>query len=169
MSAPSGNKFWLARSRHGVKPIFEPGPEGAQRLYEACCDYFEWCEANPLYEAKLVSFEGISTLEEIPKLRAFTVGSLCLFIDILPQTWGRWRAERQDLSSVIGWADEAIRQQKFNAAAAGLLNANIISRDLGLADKHEVAGPGGGPLQTVTTEMSAQEAAEAYARTRDER
>ena len=59
--------------------------------------------------------------------------------------------------------------QKFTAAAAGFLNAAIIARDLGLAEKHEVAGPGGGPLQTVTTEMTPAEAAEAYARTRDGR
>lgn len=169
MSAPAGNKFWLARSRHGVKPLFPPGEEGAQKLYEACCDYFEWCQDNPLYEAKLVSFEGVSSLEEVPKWRAFTIGSLCLFIDITTQTWGKWRAERQDLSSVIGWADETIRQQKFGAAAAGLLNPTIIARDLGLADKQEHTGPGGGPIQTVTTEMTPAEAAEAYARTRDGR
>ncbi|UQS95072.1 terminase small subunit [Pseudanabaena phage Pam3] len=150
-----------------MKPTFEHGPAGAQKLYEACCDYFTWCEENPLYEAKLVSFEGVSSLEEVPKCRAFTIGGLCLFIDIDVITWRSWRSERQDLAPVQRWAEEAIRTQKFNAAAAGLLNASIIARDLGLADKQEVSGPGGGPIATINGEMTAQEAAEAYARTRD--
>jgi hypothetical protein len=30
-------------------------------------------------------------------------------------------------------------EQKFSGAAAGLLNPNIIARDLGLADKSEIA------------------------------
>lgn len=169
MTAPVGNKFWLARSRHGVKPTFPETEEGAQRLLEACEDYFEWVQENPLYEAKLVSFEGISSLEEIPKMRAMTVEGLCLFIDISSRTWRLWKETRQDLLPILEWAEGNIRQQKFSGAAAGLLNASIISRDLGLADKQEITGPGGGPLQTVTTEMTPQEAAEAYARTRDGR
>ena len=32
---------------------------------------------------------------------------------------------------------KVIRQQKFEGAAAGLLNHAIIARDLGMADKHD--------------------------------
>lgn len=162
-----GNQFWKARSRHGVKPKFEEGPEGARKLLEACEDYFEWCEENPLWEGKLVSFEGCSSVEPVPKTRAFTIGGLCLFIDIDGETWRNWRTTRKDLSEVILFAEETIKQQKFAAAAAGLLNANIISRDLGLADKSEISGPGGGPIESINKDMSPEEAADLYARTRD--
>ena len=46
--------------------------------------------------------------------------------------------------------DEIIRTQKFEGASADLLNPNIIARDLGLADKSELTGAGGGAIETVT-------------------
>lgn len=36
--------------------------------------------------------------------------------------------------------EQIIRQQKFEGAAAELLNPNIIARDLGLADKKVLGG-----------------------------
>lgn len=162
-----GNQFWKQRSRHGVKPTFPEGEEGAAMLQEACEDYFQWCEDNPLYEEKTFSFEGMVTTHDSPKLRAFTINGLTLFIDITDRQWRSWRTERQDLLPVIEWAEKTIKDQKFVAAAAGLLNANIISRDLGLADKTEISGPGGGPVQSINAEMTASEAADLYAQTRE--
>lgn len=162
-----GNQFWKARSRHGAKPVFPVGEEGAAKLREACEDYFQWCEDNPLFEEKAFAYEGCITTHDSPRVRAFTIGGLCLFIDIDGETWRTWRHTRQDLSAVISWAEETIKQQKFAAAAAGLLNANIISRDLGLADKSEISGPGGGPIESINKDMSPEEAADLYARTRD--
>ncbi|MDC9826565.1 terminase small subunit, partial [Devosia sp. ZB163] len=55
--------------------------------------------------------------------------------------------------------DEIIRAQKFEGAAAGLLNPNIIARDLGLADKQELTGKGGSPLMpTIVYEGRPQDA-----------
>lgn len=161
-----GNEFWKARSRHGIKPTF-PVEGGAEMLLEACQDYFQWATDNPLKEAKLTTFEGISNIEELPKLQAFTQLGLCIFIDIATTTWRDWRRDREDLLPVITWAEGIIMHQKFVAAAAGLLNANIISRDLGLADKHELSGPGGGPVQSINADMTASEAADLYAQTRE--
>lgn len=164
-----GNQWWRKRSRHGVKPLFPEGEEGAQKLLEACEDYFEWNESNPLYEEKQFAFEGCVSTHDAPKVRAMTITGLCIFIDVSTRVWREWRTTRPDLAPVMDWAEECIKQQKFTAAAAGFLNPTIIARDLGLADKQELTGPGGGPLQTVTTEMTPAEAAEAYARTRDGR
>jgi hypothetical protein len=162
-----GNQFWKQRSRHGAKPVFPEGPEGADMLRQACEDYFQWCDDNPLYEEKAFSFEGMVTTHDSPKLRAYTLNGLTLFIDVSDQTWINWRNSRADLLEVITWAEKVIKDQKFVAAAAGLLNANIISRDLGLADKTELTGPGGGPVQTITGEMTPAEAADLYAQTRE--
>lgn len=139
-----GNSLWRARSSAGLKPKFGT----ADALWSACVEYFEWVEANPLHEGKLVSFQGASTVEAVPKMRAMTLGGLCVFLDVSVRAWRQWREDRPDLLPVITQVEEIIRAQKFEGAAADLLNANIIARDLGLADKSEHSGPDGGPIQT---------------------
>jgi len=143
MSAPKGNQFWKARSTHGRKPIF---PD-AETLWEACVEYFEWVEANPLYEDSVQSYQGNVKHEPIAKMRAMTVTGLCTFLDISLQAWTEYRS-RDGFGEVTTRVDQIIRDQKFSGAAAGLLNANIIARDLGLAEKSEHTGANGGPIQT---------------------
>lgn len=143
--APKGNQFWRMRSSHGVKPKFE-GPE---ELWSACEEYFEWVEENPLHEVKAFSFQGSVTQDHLPKMRAMTIGALCLFIDVCHDTWIEWRKKRKDLSEVIARVEAIIRAQKFEGAAADLLNPNIIARDLGLADKSELSGPGGEAITMI--------------------
>lgn len=135
MPAPAGNEFWKQRSTHGRKPIF---PD-ADTLWDACCEYFAWVEANPLKEAQAFAYQGSVTVHELNKMRAMTVAGLCIFLDISQQAWGEYR-EREGFGEVTSRVDDIIRTQKFEGASAGLLNANIIARDLGLADKSEVAG-----------------------------
>ena len=144
-AAPVGNKFWMARTKHGRDKLFA-SPEA---LWEACCEYFEWVENNPLWEAKAFSYQGETSIAELPKMRAMTISGLCLFLDITQETWNQWR-KSDDFSEIVTRADEVIRSQKFAGAAAELLNPNIIARDLGLTDKqgHEHTGKNGGPIKT---------------------
>lgn len=131
-----GNRFWEARSSAGPKPKFADG----EQLWAACLEYFQWVEDNPLYEAKPFAFQGTVTLTKVPKMRAMTIGGLCLFLDVSQRQWQEWRETRPDLSPVMTQAEAIIYQQKFTGAAADMLNPNIIARDLGLADKSEVSG-----------------------------
>lgn len=133
MAAPIGNQFWKARTTHGRKRLFE----SAETLWDACCEYFQWVEDNPLYESETVKFQGQATLIEIPKMRAMTLGGLCIFLDISRGTWNEWR-NVDDFSEVLTRVEEIIRDQKFSGAAAELLNPNIIARDLGLADSSNI-------------------------------
>jgi hypothetical protein len=110
-------------------------------------EFFEWIEANPLYEDRLVTFQGAATHEPVAKMRAMTIAGLCTFLDINRSTWDDWRG-RADLSDIISRVEGVMWQQKFSGAAADLLNPNIIARDLGLTDKSEVAGKPGAPIVT---------------------
>ena len=154
MAAPLGNRFWEARSSHGPKPKFD-SPE---QLWDACCEYFAWVEENPLLEEKGFAFQGIVTKEKFAKMRAMTLDGLTLFLDVTMECWRKWRTERQDLVGVITQAERIIRQQKFAGAAADLLNANIISRDLGLADKSEFTGKDGKDLIPEASDVDAARA-----------
>ncbi len=86
----------------------------------------------------MFSYEGDIVRGEIDKMRPFTIWGLCTFLGISHDVWVDYRKGRPDLSEVIKTVDGIIRQQKFDGASAGLLNANIIARDLGLSDKTEL-------------------------------
>lgn len=138
------NRFWELRKRAGDKPKFET----AEQLWEACAGYFEWVEANPLQEDRLVTYMGHATHEPVDKMRAMTIEGLCLHIGVTNTTWREWRLHRADLAEVVEVVEMIIRTQKFEGAAADLLNVSIIARDLGLADRQELTGRDGGPIQT---------------------
>jgi hypothetical protein len=137
-----GNSAWKARSSHGRNPKFSD----PDHLWNACCEYFEWVDNNPLWEDKITAYQGEVSHSPIAKMRAMTISGLCIFLDILPQTWLNWKNDRPDFLEVISRVENIIRDQKFSGAAADLLNANIIARDLGLADKSEITGKDGAPL-----------------------
>lgn len=153
MAAPLGNRFWEARASHGRDKIFS-SPEV---LWAACVEYFEWVEANPLLEEKGFAFQGVVTKETFSKMRAMTITGLCNFLGIGESTWSDYR-DREDFSLVVKQVEGVICQQKFEGAAADLLNANIIARDLGLAEKkHNTnADPDGSPAGTGAMDRLAQ-------------
>ena len=150
MAAPKGNRFWEVRSKHGRDKAFE-SPE---ILWEAACEYFEWCEDNPLMAVEQsksrgtpkleISADGIDTVDsgliELPKMRAFTWQGVAMFLEVDVKTlrdYGRLDSHK-DFHPVITRIDEVIYRQKYEGATSGFLNPNIIARDLGLADRKEL-------------------------------
>lgn len=148
MGAPKGNEFWKLRSKHGMDKLFAT-PE---LMWEAATEYFQWCEDNPFQkaEAKVISGgykePGSVEIASLPYMRPFTIQGLCLYFDCNVQYLAQFEAKldgkTDELSKgfalVITRIREIIYNQKFSGAASGFFNANIIARDLGLADKKEV-------------------------------
>lgn len=147
-----GNELWrLAKNYMRKDKKFETPEE----LLAKVLDYFQWAEDNPLQESKLVSYEGSSSIEEVPKMRALTLRGLTLHIGVGMETWGGWRrGDRVDLADVIAFAESYLYARKFDGAAAGLLSSNLIARELGLAEKTEMSGHEGGPIQTSSIDWS---------------
>ena len=127
MAAPEGNQFWRLRAKHGPNRKFENGED----LWQACCEYFEWVERNPLIEEKVFASKGEILTHNCAKMRAMTITGLCVYLGIDVSTWYDWK-KRDDLSNVIARVEAIIWDQKFTGAAADLLNHNIIARELGL-------------------------------------
>lgn len=132
----TGHIVEYGRQQVGRRPLFEDPEE----LIEAVFNYFQWCDANPLKEQKAFAYQGDVAIEELDKMRAPTLRGLCLFVGVSTSQWNRWRIEgkRPELNPVQEWAEEMIYEGKYTGAAAGLLNAGIVTRDLGLTDKSEV-------------------------------
>jgi hypothetical protein len=93
-------------------------------------------EDNPLWEDKVTQYQGEPVSMPVSKMRAMTISGMCTFLDISKDTWANYR-KKEDFLAVTKRAEDIIYDQKFSGAAADLLNANIIARDLGLADKKE--------------------------------
>lgn len=152
MAAPKGNQFWKARAKSGRDKIFKT-PEA---MLSAAHEYFEWVDANPL--GKSVVYQGVVSDKPEPLMRAMTIKGLCIFwgvnsdyltdfvdnLDLSTQ-------EGKDFSRVIKTIREIIETQKFEGASAGLLNPNIIARDLGLSDNKNIDHTSGGkPIKSFT-------------------
>ena len=147
MGAPKGNRFWELRSKHGVDKLFVT----PDLMWEAAAEYFVWCEENPLMETvvqkrKISRDEEIIEMVEVPKMRAFTLQGLTSYLGVNTVYFSHFEANLKDKESeinkgfcqVITRIREVIYNQKFSGAASGFLNANIIARDLGLADKKDL-------------------------------
>lgn len=144
MAAPKGNQFWKVRSKHGRDKIFQK-PEN---LWDAAEEYFQWVEDNPLKEGKATQFQGKFVYGEVNKMRAMTIQGFCRFVHIDFTTWELYK-ERDDFIQVTRSIESVIYEQKFTGAAAELLSANIIARDLGLAEKKTVGGDIDNPLSII--------------------
>lgn len=137
--------FWSTRLRDSSRRFFSTPDE----LREAAAQYFDWCEANPLEEEQLFHYQGSVSSESLTKMRAFTWTGLASFLGISNGTLQAYRS-REEFATLMEIVADIIYTQKFEGAAAGLLNANIVSRDLGLADRNELSGVNGGPLAVET-------------------
>lgn len=137
-----GNKFWQIRSKHGRDKLFKT-PE---LLWEAACEYFEWCDNNPLTEDKGFAFQGVVTHEEFKKLRPYTLEGLCRYCDCNTAYFRVFKSQltekNKDFNTVIQDIEDVIHNQQYSGAATELLNPNIVARKLGIKDGQDITSNG---------------------------
>lgn len=141
-AAPKGNKFWQIRSKHGRDTLFS----SKELLWEAACEYFQWADDNPHYEIKIEIIKGEQVEIKIPKLRAYTLKELCLYLGCSDGYFRTFKVtcseEKKDFLAVIEKIENVVYSQQFSGASAGFLKENIISRALGLKDSQDVTTNG---------------------------
>lgn len=139
-------KLWEKR-----KPGQPPSFSSPQAMWELAIEYFKDCEDSFLKEGKVFCFQGEVVHGDIDKIRAMTQVGLCAYLNISVSTWHNYKSKPEYLE-VTGAIEDVMFEQKFSGAAAGLLNANIIARDLGLTDKQEIIHGGDvTPWSSVST------------------
>jgi hypothetical protein len=131
MAAELGNHYWKLAQNFaiGVEKSYT-----AEELWAKAVEYFEWNAEHPLYEVKPFAYMGEVTLKEVPKLRAMSILGFCLYAGIVDSVYYSYR-KLEAYTSICTKIEAAIRTQKFEGASGDLLNAAIISRDLGLVDR----------------------------------
>jgi len=67
---------------------------------------------------------------------AYTISGLCLYLDASREWWYKFKQSApEDFLHILSRIDNIIYTQKFEGAAVGAFNANLIARDLGLTEK----------------------------------
>lgn len=119
-----------------------PAFKSPEEMWQKAINYFEWCKVNSIDETKIFNNQGEIVTGSAPHMRAMTQAGLCAFLNIGVSTWHDYKKKAQ-YSEVTQAVEQIMYEQKFTGAAAGMLNANIIARDLGLAEKTETELSGG--------------------------
>lgn len=161
-----GASLYFSHTNQGVAPGGVGRPrifQTKEQLEKACQEYFTWNAENPLMETVASAGKDGWSKTQIPRMRAMTIMGLCLFLEISNDTWYAYKRgdHGQEFSDICTRVEAAIRNQKFEGAAGGFLNASIIARDLGLADKKEITGANGGSVK-VDSHMTVKDASLAY-------
>jgi len=130
MAAPKGNQFWkLADPECFGRPSIFQTPED---LWKSAKEYFLECDENPIEVSEITTTDkGIYSKIKQHKV-PYTWEGLYVFLGI--SNLDRYK-EKKDFVGIISHIGNIIRNQKFTGAAAGIFNANIIARDLGLSEK----------------------------------
>lgn len=122
----------------------------AGEFASAAADYFEWIDDHPLLEEVVGFYQGASCKEDRAKMRPYTRQGLARHLNIPVSRLETYKARGDDWAEVVEAIEAVMYQQKYEGAAAGLLSSTVVVRDLGLAEKSEMSGPGGGPIETAT-------------------
>ncbi len=137
-----GNQLWRL-GKPGRPRLFNNPDE----IWDAAVAYFEWVQATPLHEEK--AFQK-GKKKSLNKMRAMTIEGLSTHMGITKPTWENYR-KRPEFKEICGLVEAIMFEWSFTGAAAGLLNPIIVQAKLAIANKSEVAGPGGEPLIPETS------------------
>lgn len=133
--------------------------DSPEHMWQFALKYFKWCDDNPLYRAEQIKkpigqitiVAGVAvhpeTMVDIPLKRAYTKSGFCLFAGVAQNYLRNMRSkdtqqgyttdENREWMEVLNRIDDAIFTQQYEGGASGQLNANIVSRGIGLVDKTE--------------------------------
>ena len=138
MAAPLGNDFWKQRSTHGRAKIFE----NPDILWQAALEYFEYTKTRKWTKKDWVGKDAVEVIRELDV--PFTLSGLCIFLDIDSRTWNNYRnsCDYKDFFPIITHIENIIYTNKFEGAANGTFNANLITRDLGITEKTDLTSNG---------------------------
>lgn len=146
MAATVGNQWWKLRAKHGRDKIFET-PE---TLWESAVEYFEATDKRKWIKKDWVGKDAIQVEHETDT--PYTISGLCIFLDCDQKTFHDYGnlESHKDFHPIVTRIREIIYTQKFEGAATGAYNANIIVRDLGLRDSKDVNQSGSITVNQIT-------------------
>ena len=131
-------ELWEVARGPGQPPKFK----SPQEMWELAVEYFKWCGEHVVLEERTGFYQGTAASAYVGHKRPMTQSGLCVFLGIGVSTWHDYK-KRDVFSEVTREIESVMYEQKFTGAATGQFNANIIARDLGLADKQDLSSSDG--------------------------
>ena len=116
--------------------------EAPELLWAAACEYFDYVDQNQLERVEgIKSGDMAGMLMAIPVRRPYTKVGLQCYLGLCDSYLRELRNEPQFLTA-LELIDKVIETQQLESALAGLTNAMLTSRLLGLVDKQAVEQTG---------------------------
>jgi len=146
--------------------------ESSDRLWELFQEFRDWLKSNPIYKAEFNA--KIGDLVYIPLERPLTWSRFdCYVRDLgIIEDLEDYRQNKDkrysDFEGVITRINRYMYADKFEGASSGIFNANIIARDLGLAEKKETEHSGSMEITTLTEEQRLKRIEELKAKLNDQ-
>jgi hypothetical protein len=137
MKFQKGNELWrLADPSNVGRPRNFETP---QDLWNECVKYFEHVDSNPIIKKTTSIGDKGSIYTETEYKRPYTWEGMYVFLNV--QSLDRYK-KNIVFVDILTRIKQIIYSQKFEGAAAGVFNANIIARDLGLKDNTDITSKG---------------------------
>lgn len=132
MPAPKGHPLW-------GNPL-NPKKYTPDGLWDKFCEYLQYCKENPVIKEDFIS--GGQRAGEIIELKSdqpLCIEEFCNFADISTITFFNYTKTEgyETFFNVCQRIRQVIDSQHFRGGMAGIFNANIVTRKLGLAEKNE--------------------------------
>lgn len=132
----ANTSFLLHTSSHGRKPEFRT----SEALRRACDEYFIKSYKNPLVEYKSSLRASQKPKDVVTKVRPLSIAGLCLFLDITRHRWEKYKKD-DFFSDEAKRAEMIISTQKFEGAAVGIFNSQIIAKDIDMSAVEDIVEP----------------------------
>jgi hypothetical protein len=147
MPAPKGHPLWGNPRK--------PKKYTPDELWEGAIDYFNWSDENPIMiieqskmpqrlDAKMVKELKPAMIKsflkqtiDLPHQRAYTIEGLCIHLNISRETFDNYSKTKgyETYFDICKRVREIIDNQHLQGGMAGIFNANIVTRKLGLQEK----------------------------------
>lgn len=135
MPAPKGHPLW----GNPIKPKLYT-PEG---LWDKFVEYIDWSDANPIVSEDFIK-GGMAAGEKVlvNHSRAYSIERFCVFANMSDDTFSNYEKKEgyETYFGVCKRIRKIIDSQHFEGGMAGVFNANITTRKLGLKEQNELSG-----------------------------
>lgn len=122
---------------------WKPKAYTPETLWQKFKEYREWVKENPLKSQKTFMYQGEIVKTDEPRMRIMSIEGFCVYADIVRHVFYDYEAvpDGSYLHTCKRIRDE-IDAQNLEGGSAGLLDAMIVVRKLGLKEKTDMTTDG---------------------------